>query len=635
MVYRKEFDGLRAIAVIAVILYHLNNNYLPNGFLGVDIFLVISGFLITSIIQGGLKENRFDIFIFLKKRFFRIYPAYFTVTCLTLIAASMLLPKASFEIIKSSAIYSLLGIPNLYFYRDLSESYFKIQATYPLLHLWSIGLELQFYCVWPAILLIANKFKINTGHLIIFLCLLSFSFAAYFNSNPTTFMILGHEFSLGKKFIFYLLPARIWEFGIGALASIYIRISNNALINLILSTIGMTMVFGVLCYFNGTGEYSPYLALFPCVGIFLFMTCYSEDTLLYKIISYKFLVTIGIISYSLYLWHYPLIEFFKHFYEPYDLLLQIITTLIFVFLAVLSYKFVESYYRNTKNIISFTKYCTFFLFLVIFSYVYNKNELNSDFYKFTSDFPGSCLYRPGDNRINNFDIKKCTVGSDLYTPNILVVGSSHSNNFVPFLSVFAKHYGFSFVNITANSTEYTKEYLLTENFKNDQERIKLHDRFYKLINGIASDFDILITCPSWADTNKEIFAKTLEGWSRKFKMVILINHIPNPSNINHISSPGKFKLRRALFQKGVIFSFYNYSTFVEAETKKYDNVFDISLNDLIVDSKGQDDEQHSLYFDADHLSIGGGMYLARRIIQDSNPNFLKSSKFLDLAKSKK
>jgi peptidoglycan/LPS O-acetylase OafA/YrhL len=544
-----------------------------------------------------------------------------------LIAAFVLLPQATVDVIKNSVRYAFLGIPNFFYYRNVSESYFEINTIHPLLHMWSLGLELQFYFVWSLILLFAHKLKINLVYLIIFLSLLSFAIAAYFYSNPAAIFLFGREFTIGKKFVFYLLPSRIWEFGIGALASIFKKDFDNVRIHHLFFTIGMMMVFIALCFLKITDEFSPFIAILPCIGTFLFMTFSSEGNIFYKILSTKFLVTIGIVSYSLYLWHFPLIEFFKYFYEPYDLVAQVMTLICIVSLAIISYKFVESYYRHIKSPLSFPKYGVCFVFLVLLSYMYNKDDLNSDFYKFTSDYPGSCLYQP-DNSINNFDKKNCTLGTDLYKPNILVVGSSHTNSFVPFLSVLAQQYGFSFINITANSTGYAKEYLLGEEFKNDQARINLHATFYKLISHMESNFDILVTCPSWAEGQHQIFAKNLRRWSRKFKMVILINHVPVPD---------KFKLRRRIVQNKLGFKFTsdNYSDFLESEARKYDNVFHISFNNLILENNGLDDQQHALFFDSGHLNIGGAMYLAKKIIQDKTPNILKSSKFLELSKSKK
>lgn len=626
--YRKEFDGLRAIAVIAVLIYHINTHYLPNGFLGVDIFLVISGFLITSIIQKSIQEKKFDIVLFLKKRFFRIYPAYFTVICLTLIATYILLPKGSVDLVKKSAIYSLIGIPNFFYFKNISESYFEITATYPLLHLWSLGLELQFYCVWSILLVSANQLKIKSNYVIIFLSLCSFFIAAYFYSNPTSITLFKQDYLIGKKFIFYLLPSRLWEFGIGALASIYMKKFDNIHLNHLFSTTGIILIVLSLCFLKETDGFSPYLALLPCLGTFLFIAYICEKNIFCNLFSSKLLVTLGIGSYSIYLWHYPIIEFFKYFYEPYDVSLQIITLTGIAFMAFISYILVENHYRNSKSRFSFSTYCASFFAFILLSYLYNQKELNSDFYKFTAYYPGSCLYHPDDpvdRSIYNFNKKKCTIGTNDYKPNVLVVGSSHSNSFVPFLSVFAKQYGFSFTNITANSTAYTKEFLLGEPFKHDPKRIELHAAYYKLIHSMESDFDILITCPSWADSEQKIFAETLEDWSQKFKMVILINHIP---------STNTFKLMRTLTQKEIKFSSDNYSALVEQEAQKYANVFYVSLNNHVIESKGLDDKRHALFFDNGHLNIGGSMYLASKVIQDKNPNILKSSQFLDLAQSK-
>ncbi|MBA2648548.1 MAG: acyltransferase [Legionella sp.] len=624
MIYRKEFDGIRAIAVIAVIIYHMNTNYLPNGFLGVDIFLVISGFLITSIIQEGFKNHTFKISEFIKRRFLRIYPAYFTVIALTLLAASILLPRGSFSQIKNAAVSSLIGIPNFFYYRNIGESYFKIDSITPLLHLWSLGLELQFYLFWSLILLIAHKYRIHLVYLIITLSTLSFFTAIFFYAHPILVTPFNHEYLFDKKFVFYLLPSRLWEFGIGALACIGLKNvkPHPKKINKLLALVGLAMILFSLGFNRGPDEFSPIFALLPCIGTFLVLT-YSQNTLVSKILSTRLLVAIGLISYSLYLWHFPIIEFIKYFYEPLGNVLKIITVLCFISIAILSYKMIESYYRTKRSPLGFPLYAASLASLVLCFYLYNRNEINSDFYKFTAKYPGSCFFDP-DGKINNFDEKKCTIGAVGVRPNILVVGSSHTNNFVPFLSVFAKQYNFSFINITANSTAYTKEYLLKGKLKHDRARIELHNTFYNLVSNMESKFDILITCPSWAEAQPKLFAKTLKSWSRHFKMVVLINHIPVVE---------KFTLKRHLVQENH-FAAENNTHFIEDEIKKYNNVAYVSLNQLIRECNGLDDQQHALFFDPGHLNIGGSIYLAKKVIEDEIPSVFNSSVFLTLSQSK-
>jgi peptidoglycan/LPS O-acetylase OafA/YrhL len=645
--YRKELDSLRAIAVIAVIIYHVNTNYLPNGFLGVDIFLVLSGFLITSVIQQyrckdvEIGFTRQHLLVFLKRRFFRIYPAYFTVICLTLIVAVMTLPKPLIVAIKKAALYSLLGVPNFFYFNSIHESYFEIHTLYPLLHLWSLGLEIQFYCVWGIILLFADKWRLNLKYLIIFIALLSFITAIYLYSNPKEFSFFGHKLFIDKKFVFYFLPTRIWEFAVGAFASVYITKASNRM-NHVLSFIGITMILTSLGLKN-IENYSPYLAVLPCIGTFLLIVHYRgryhattknvsqpRFSIVPRTVGPRpnLLEAIGLISYSLYLWHFPIIEFFKYCFVTYTLTLQIISALLLILLSIFSYKYVESYFRTikTKSFLAFSKYGTAFACAVLLSFLYNQKELNSDFYKFTSDYPGSCLYHPWDNKISTFNKQGCIIGKSGYQPNILVVGSSLTNQFVPFLAHFAETYGFSFVNITANSTDYRKEYALKGEYEHDQARIKLHDDFYKLVRTLEPNFDILITSPSWAESEKKLFSQTLREWSSKFKMIIVINPIPSPSN---------FELKRHFFQKEILFSSNHHSDFLQSETQKYANVFYISLNDLILKGKGLDDHHRALFFDAGHLNIGGSLFLAKKLINSKRAHILKSSQFVSLAKLKK
>ena len=181
--YRRDIDGLRALAVISVVLYHLDFNWIRGGFLGVDIFFVISGYLITSIILRDLHNNSFSIKNFYLRRIKRIFPALITVLIVsTFFAWLILLPEDLLSYAKS-LLSAIVSVSNLFFFYTLDFGYFSSDASViPLLHTWSLGIEEQFYLVWPVLLIIAFKLKVNSNKKLIFICvgLLIISIVSYF-----------------------------------------------------------------------------------------------------------------------------------------------------------------------------------------------------------------------------------------------------------------------------------------------------------------------------------------------------------------------------------------------------------------------------------------------------------------------
>lgn len=158
LAYREDIDGLRALAVLSIVLFHIDTTLVPGGFVGVDIFLVISGFLITSIIRRKIAAGTFSFADFYRRRVLRIAPAYVASTLATLAAGCFLMLPDDLAALGRSALWSAVSLPNVYFWRFLDTSYFaEASNQVPLLHLWSLGVEEQFYLLWPALLLILCK----------------------------------------------------------------------------------------------------------------------------------------------------------------------------------------------------------------------------------------------------------------------------------------------------------------------------------------------------------------------------------------------------------------------------------------------------------------------------------------------
>ena len=335
--YRPELDGLRALAVIAVFLYHAEltlkgMNVLPGGFLGVDVFFVLSGFLITGI----LLEKPISLLSFYKSRIDRIYPALLLMLFITCIAAYIfLVPKNLFTYIES--LKGALGFYSNYVFMN-EDSYVADASKYkPLIHTWTLGVEWQFYIAFPLIIIIIKKFFLkNTNEILIFLFFSSFFYCLYLmNINMT------HAF--------YSTPSRVWELFFGGI--VYLtskKISSNRFDNY-LSIIGLLIIIYSLLFFKDTDQTPGFISLIAVIGTGLYILFTKPNSLIYKAMSFKPFVFIGIISYSLYLYHQPFLVFYRVAFDEVNKNSIIVIFLCCTLLAYISYRFFENPIRRSKK----------------------------------------------------------------------------------------------------------------------------------------------------------------------------------------------------------------------------------------------------------------------------------------------
>lgn len=346
--YRPEIDGQRALAVIAVILYHAKINIHGNilftgGFIGVDIFFVISGYLITSIILNDLKNNNFSLLNFFERRVRRLLPVLLFVIAVFLPLAWLYYFPFDLKHFAKLARASIMFFSNFAIWESGMQYAAKSSLLEPLLHTWSLAVEEQFYIIMPLILIFCFK---------------------YLKRNILTIFIIGFILSLflaeyGSRYHplpnFYMLPTRGWELLAGSiLAKIEIDHGRKSSIfsKKIFPIFGFFLIIWSFIFFNESTRHPSLITLIPVIGIMMIIWFADPDEYFTTILSSKLLVGIGLISYSLYIWHYPIFAFARYLHLVSGTFLNYLIIFIFItLLSILSYFYIEKPFRN-KNVIS-------------------------------------------------------------------------------------------------------------------------------------------------------------------------------------------------------------------------------------------------------------------------------------------
>ena len=495
--YQKHIDAIRALAVLVVWLFHLNPNLFPGGYVGVDIFFVVSGYVITlSIFRDIEKNNNFNLFKFYKKRFFRIFPALFFLIISTFIFYLFFGYLFELNYVSKIGIASLFGISNI-FYIYLKSDYFLENELNPFLHTWSLGVEEQFYFMYPLIisstLLLSSYFykkKINFLLILTFVFLIILSFLCFYLFQNTT---LGN---------FYSPLSRFWELLIGCLLFLVFENKKINFNKIIIFT--AIILFFFIIFFDDLIS-NIYLTL-PLVIIFASITIISNKNITNYFNNYYFLY-LGKISYSLYLWHLPVLYFTKIYLQGFIFLVANIV--IVLILSLISFHLVEKIFRYSHIaqriflLIIFGLFISLSLFIISnvkinqnlnFNNLYN-NQLNnlSNFFKNYNIFElnYNLSYRTNWNvSINNQNISKCENSNSTFNINRVIdqdclIKNSTEKIFIINGDSHATHYFPMINNLNLNRSIYLKTFegcmfipniyvISKENYKN-----KIFKNYYK------------------------------------------------------------------------------------------------------------------------------------------------------------
>ncbi|PCJ73546.1 MAG: acyltransferase [Rhodobacteraceae bacterium] len=333
MQYRREIDGLRAVAVIPVIFFHAGFTIFSGGYVGVDIFFVISGYLITNIIINELEQGTFSILRFYERRARRILPALFLVMLLCIPFAWMWMLPSQFKDFSVSLVAVAIFISNLLF---LSETgYFAASAEEkPLLHTWSLAVEEQYYMLFPIFLILLWRFgRSPVFYIIVILSVLSLTLSEWGWRNK-------------PEVNFYFTFSRFWELLAGSICA-FLLYGKQYKSNNILSTFGLALIVFAIFFYDETTPFPSVYALAPVTGTALIIMYGTRETWVARLLSLKGFVGVGLISYSAYLWHQPLFAFARiRSITPPEQWLMLSLAIGSLVLAYFSWRYVEHPFRK-------------------------------------------------------------------------------------------------------------------------------------------------------------------------------------------------------------------------------------------------------------------------------------------------
>ena len=436
MHYRKEIDGLRAVAVMTVILYHAGIAAFSGGYVGVDIFFVISGFLIFRLILEELSLGIFSFSNFYQRRIKRIIPALFLVIFCTIIPAYLILIPKDFAEFSRSIIATSAFIPNILFWRE--TGYFNSDVDLkPLLHTWSLGVEEQFYIIFPIVLFFI--YKLARNYLIPFFVILAF-----------ISLLLAEHFVLDKPAAtFYLLPTRIWEFLCGGLLAMIFNKYRfpplNKIVAEVMMILGMILIgLAVLTFDRSTPVPSVYL-LVPILGTMLVLMFGEQETMVGSLLRSRIFVFLGLTSYSTYLWHQPILALVRQesLNAPGLLVITfcIAATLLIGFLSWRYFEVpIRRYELVSKSKVFILGLCVSLLFISFGTLVHIKNGFETHYTakfdlrqqkvwkSFASDnyTESECRYRLSTENLNYERFESCQQN---HGAAIVILGGSHGMDF--------------------------------------------------------------------------------------------------------------------------------------------------------------------------------------------------------------
>ncbi|WP_181454293.1 acyltransferase family protein [Halomonas sp. SL1] len=591
---RNDIQGLRALAVLSVIVFHVDSGWLPGGFIGVDVFLVISGYLITSIVLHKREQRRFSFVSFYVARVRRIVPAYVLVLAVTSVVMAVLLIPSDFQRFKESLSSALYFSSNNYF--SGSEGYFSPESyELPLLHTWSLAVEMQFYLLLPVILVVVRREFLPWVLFFVSVLLLGYS----------AFQLAAGQ----NEAVYFSLSARIPEFLVGSLLALsglgetWSRGRSN-----MTAFLGLAMVLGSFGLITEEMPFPGLLALPACIGVAMIIAARNSNC--NEFLSRDSLVWVGALSYSLYLWHWPILAAFRYFFESYQLSGELIALVLLLTLTLsyLSYRFVEVPFRTSYfRLGNLLRYATLVLFVLISLGI--SGSLNSKIIDPLSK--EYTRYAPKDDICHGKVLESCVRGASNADKTILLMGDSHAAQLNYFANFVGREIGVRFEVVTASSCVPIEGFDVARisDFAHEPCREQIAE-----IKKRISHVDGVILAGMWVyHTPSEIFMSALRDFFEEMKSsdmpLLVLSQVPMlEGDVQRVRRFNGLGLSRDV---GVVNELDSANGIIERLVSQYDNAdfLDFSSLDLFKDAPLSGGEL--IYFDSHHLNEVGSMKYGR------------------------
>jgi peptidoglycan/LPS O-acetylase OafA/YrhL len=520
--YRADIDGLRAIAVLSVILVHAGVGAISGGFLGVDVFFVISGYLVHQQVTSRLAKQSFSLFEFYGRRVRRTFPALYVVAALSLVAGAFLLMPGDFKELAHSAITAALGASNIWF--ASTADYFDHSAlTKPLLHSWSLGVEEQYYLIAPLIPLLISRFSANLRRgILIGLIVLDLVFCIVMQQ-------------LIPQITFFMMPPRLWEFFLGSLVAeaLTLSLKRQWMADLIGAAALAALLLSLKLVTDGAAH-PGLITLIPCgsTAVLIYLGG-TTPSFVNRLLGLAPLAFCGLISYSLYLWHWPLIVYARYADLPIDALTVVIGSLLLVVLSILSWRYIETPFRDPssplKRHAAAILLCGFAVIATSSQIVVAGNGFATRFspevakvasyydYADRRDYrDGTCFITSKYNNASYFDRANC-LHMSATKPNYLLIGDSHGAHFWAGLSrVFPK------INLLQATASGCKPLLGTQGLQYCLD--VMHEALIDFLP--TAKLDGIIFSAAWNDPDVEPLKATVAYAKRYVPKVIVLGDVP-------------------------------------------------------------------------------------------------------------
>jgi peptidoglycan/LPS O-acetylase OafA/YrhL/TPR repeat protein len=628
-IYRRKYllhiDGLRALAIIGVLLYHFCPKLCPGGYTGVDVFFVISGYLITGGILKDITSGEFSIKIFYIRRIKRIMPAYFLVLLTVLLSSAYFIPRLYLKSIFDASLWSLFDGANFYFYKFVN--YFTLAAkNNPLLHLWSLGVEEQFYLLIPILVLLLYPKK-HRKLIILLITIFGLSLVC------SIITVSSKSFLHSADFAFYMLPSRAWELLSGSLLAYFgLKFFKLNFKNSWLEYSGLICIIIPYLLYNDEMPFPGLAAIPPILGAVLLIMSGSN------ILSARPFVFIGKISYSLYLWHWPIYVFWVAT-DPTPLRV-FLGLLISFFVSLLSWFLIENKIRKNQSVSNnavlgyFAMITIFTLLLILTLKIFlpndinkiaeNKTSLNGAFEtivlssgikkKTPDEWQDENNPTKLEDLITKSDVELTVIGTNQMNPRFILWGDSHALALLPGLDLATKKYKYAglYINkIHKFVGPRRKEYIDSEKavsewlYKHKEiTEVIIAQHWARYLRNENDSLDFINLCRYLKSIGKKIII-----FSDCPETTMEINYLLN-SNTSFDSS--KIYMSKSQYDSRET---YMYKLFDNLTTAKLVNI--INLQDAFYNGSGYDvfirlsNHYESFFYDKDHLNLLGSTYAAQ------------------------